>query len=268
MSRSLRLVEVSQSMIRIVGLSATLPNYRDVATFLGVNHDTGLFHFGPGYRPIPLEQQYIGVMEKNIHKQKADMNAIAYTKVVEALRNDKQAMIFVHSRKVTAKTARALLEMAQVNGDIELFDPDARDHPQCALYKKDLGKSRNGEMSELALRGFGVHHAGMRVPTAAQRAPLRRGLTRVLCCTATLAGVNLPAIHGCHQGDVVSPPTRWLRRSGHARRTADLRARWPPAVRHEWRGHHNHHPGQAAALPSNDGPRLAYRERVHRRHGG
>ena len=194
-SRTLRQVEVSQSMIRIVGLSATLPNYRDVATFLGVNHDTGLFHFGPGYRPIPLEQQYIGVMEKNIHKQKADMNAIAYTKVVEALRNDKQAMIFVHSRKETAKTARALLEMAQVNGDIELFDPDARDHPQCALYKKDLGKSRNGEMSELALRGFGVHHAGMLRPdrTLSERL-FAAGFTRVLCCTATLAwGVNLPA---------------------------------------------------------------------------
>lgn len=28
-------------MIRIVGLSATLPNYRDVARFLGVNNDTG-----------------------------------------------------------------------------------------------------------------------------------------------------------------------------------------------------------------------------------
>jgi replicative superfamily II helicase len=35
-------VEASQSMIRIVGLSATLPNYKDVATFLGVNMDTGL----------------------------------------------------------------------------------------------------------------------------------------------------------------------------------------------------------------------------------
>ena len=34
-------VESSQSMIRIVGLSATLPNYRDVARFLGVNNDTG-----------------------------------------------------------------------------------------------------------------------------------------------------------------------------------------------------------------------------------
>ena len=37
-------------MIRIVGLSATLPNYLDVATFLGVNPDTGLFFFDASYR--------------------------------------------------------------------------------------------------------------------------------------------------------------------------------------------------------------------------
>ena len=36
-ARTVRQVEVSQEMIRIVGLSATLPNYEDVAT---VRHST------------------------------------------------------------------------------------------------------------------------------------------------------------------------------------------------------------------------------------
>lgn len=34
-ARTLRQVESSQSVIRVVGLSATLPNYVDVADFLG-----------------------------------------------------------------------------------------------------------------------------------------------------------------------------------------------------------------------------------------
>eukprot|EP00882_Tetradesmus_deserticola_P018815 GHRQ01020205.1.p2 GENE.GHRQ01020205.1~~GHRQ01020205.1.p2 ORF type:complete len:178 (+),score=74.19 GHRQ01020205.1:164-697(+) len=37
-------------MIRVVGLSATLPNYADVAAFLRVNAASGLFHFDASYR--------------------------------------------------------------------------------------------------------------------------------------------------------------------------------------------------------------------------
>jgi pre-mRNA-splicing helicase BRR2 len=37
-------------MIRIVGLSATLPNYQDVATFLRVSPTSGLFHFDATFR--------------------------------------------------------------------------------------------------------------------------------------------------------------------------------------------------------------------------
>ena len=74
-------VEASQSMIRIVGLSATLPNYKDVATFLGVNHDTGLFYFDASYRPVPLEMQFVGVTERNILASKNIMDDVAYNKV-------------------------------------------------------------------------------------------------------------------------------------------------------------------------------------------
>jgi antiviral helicase SLH1 len=41
-ARTERQVESTQSLIRIVGLSATLPNYVDVADFLKVSHDKWL----------------------------------------------------------------------------------------------------------------------------------------------------------------------------------------------------------------------------------
>ena len=47
-------------MIRIVGLSATLPNYIDVARFLNVNPYSGLFFFDGRFRPVPLAQTFIG----------------------------------------------------------------------------------------------------------------------------------------------------------------------------------------------------------------
>lgn len=69
--------------MRIVGLSATLPNYEDVATFLRVNPDKGLFFFDNSYRPVPLQQQYIGITERKAIKRFQLMNEICYEKVLE-----------------------------------------------------------------------------------------------------------------------------------------------------------------------------------------
>ena len=68
-------------MIRVVGLSATLPNYRDVATFLGVNPDAGLFYFDASYRPVPLEMQFVGVSEKNALAARNIQDDVCYDKV-------------------------------------------------------------------------------------------------------------------------------------------------------------------------------------------
>ena len=90
-------VEASQSMIRIVGLSATLPNYADVANFLGVNTDTGLFYFDASYRPVPLEMQFIGVNEKNPLGARNIQDDVCYEKV-----SIQQLMRWLHS--VNGKT--------------------------------------------------------------------------------------------------------------------------------------------------------------------
>jgi hypothetical protein len=74
-------VEASQSMIRIVGLSATLPNYQDVAAFLRVNPTSGLFHFDSSYRPVPLELGFSGVTVANMTARNTLMNQICYDKV-------------------------------------------------------------------------------------------------------------------------------------------------------------------------------------------
>lgn len=80
-ARTLRQVEASQSMIRIVGLSATLPNYKDVAAFLRVAPATGLHHFGPQFRPVPLETEFVGVSAPGMAARANLMNEICYNKV-------------------------------------------------------------------------------------------------------------------------------------------------------------------------------------------
>ena len=112
-ARTQRQVESTQSLIRIVGLSATLPNYVDVADFLRVNKMAGLFYFDASFRPVPLEQHFIGAKGKpGTMKSRQNLEQVAFDKVKEMLERGHQIMVFVHSRKDTVKTARTLFDQA------------------------------------------------------------------------------------------------------------------------------------------------------------
>lgn len=193
-ARTQRQVEATQSMIRIVGLSATLPNYVDVASFLKVNLMAGLFYFDASFRPVPLEQHFLGVKGKpGTRQSNENLDKSSWEKVKEMLKEDHQVMVFVHSRKDTVKTARLFYQMALDEMCAELFDNTG--HPRYDQACREMERSKGRELRELFKKGFGVHHAGM---LRSDRNLIERmfgdGLIKVLCCTATLAwGVNLPA---------------------------------------------------------------------------
>ncbi|GAB1729288.1 hypothetical protein NU195Hw_g3501t1 [Hortaea werneckii] len=193
-ARTERQVESTQSLIRIIGLSATLPNYTDVADFLKVNRMAGLFYFDQSFRPVPLEQHFLGVKGKAGSKtSRENTDKTAFEKVKDMLEQGHQVMVFVHSRKDTVRTARQLLEMAADEGVGDLFDPSQHEGYTNAI--RDVKQSKGKEIRELVAKGMGTHHAGM---PRSDRNLIERlfgdGVLKVLCCTATLAwGVNLPA---------------------------------------------------------------------------
>ena len=193
-ARTQRQVESTQSLIRIVGLSATLPNYIDVADFLKVNRMAGLFYFDASFRPVPLEQHFIGVKGKPGTKISRDnIDHTTFEKVKEMLGKGHQIMVFVHSRKDTVTTARNFIQMAQEQQCQELFDCSSMDGFGNAI--RDLRSTKGRELRELVPKGFGTHHAGMpRSDRNKTEQLFSQGHINVLCCTATLAwGVNLPA---------------------------------------------------------------------------
>jgi len=193
-ARTLRKVEASQQMCRIVGISATLPNYADVAIFLRVNPLTGLFYFGNEFRPVPLHQTYIGVTERNVLERKRRMNEIAFDKLAKSLKEGNQVMVFVHSRKETQTLAESFLEMFTEHDNIHLVDPDSTIKGYDQMAKK-VQRSRNETLKKVFKMGLGFHHAGMqRSDRAIVEESFAKGYVKVLTCTATLAwGVNLPA---------------------------------------------------------------------------
>lgn len=194
-ARTLRQVERSQSLIRILGLSATLPNYVDVADFLRVNPQKGLFFFDSSFRPCPLKQEFVAVRGKAGSKQAADnVDNIAFEKLIDNLHNGHQVMIFVHSRKDTVKTARTFISMIQKNEKYRsLFD--CSDESYYSTASREMTKFKNRDMKDLFMNGFGVHHAGLtRSERNMSEKLFSKGCIKVLCSTATLAwGVNLPA---------------------------------------------------------------------------
>lgn len=222
-----------------MGLSATLPNYQDVASFLHVP-DRGLFYFGPEYRPVPLQQQFIGIgartkdrnggvgaiesgSSSNRDNDKGNkpqnrkaledtMNEQCFDIVLDSLKRGYQVMVFVHSRKGTGDTSTALTDLAAHEGVLNTYfltkGKEDSSGDAYARYADRARKSRNRELSMHFENGMGIHHAGMlRGDRKLTEQMFSDGAIRVLCCTATLAwGINLPAHTVCIKGtDVYNP---------------------------------------------------------------
>lgn len=156
---------------RILGLSATLPNYTEVAEFLRVPEDC-LFYFGPEYRPVPLIKSFVGVTEPQTTRKYKALNETCVEKVRDYVDEGHQVLLFVHSRKDTTATAELLAN--------EL-------HP--------LKLRPDTDEDELHSKGVGIHHAGLsRDQRSKVESLFASRKIQVLVSTATLAwGVNLPA---------------------------------------------------------------------------
>ncbi|EOA28486.1 hypothetical protein CARUB_v10024696mg [Capsella rubella] len=210
-ARTLRQIETTKEHIRLVGLSATLPNDEDVALFLRVDLKNGLFKFDRSYRPVPLEQQYIGINVKKPWRRFQLMNDICYQKVLAGA-GKHQVLIFVHSRKETAKTARAIRDTAMANNTLSRFLKE--DSQSYEILQSQVALLKNTDLKELMPYGFAIHHAGL---TLGDRhiveKQFRLGNLQVLVSTATLAwGVNLPAHTVIIKGTQVYNPERgaWM----------------------------------------------------------
>ncbi|KAL9656222.1 hypothetical protein ABK040_007838 [Willaertia magna] len=205
-ARTIRQQESTQQAIRLIGLSATLPNYKDVASFLRVKPER-LFFFDNSFRPCPLDQQYIGVTEKKPFKRYKLMNDIVYNKVVE-IAGRHQIIVFVHSRKDTYKTAKALRDMAIENDTIGKFVKEGTATSE--ILREAVQDATSPELKDLLPYGFGIHHAGM---TRNDRTLIEDLFdderVQVLVSTATLAwGVNLPAHRVIIKGTQVYSPEK------------------------------------------------------------
>ncbi|MCP9260699.1 Activating signal cointegrator 1 complex subunit 3 [Dirofilaria immitis] len=196
-ARTLRQVEMSQQGVRIIGLSATLPNYIDVARFLRVNPYRGMFFFDGRFRPVPLSQTFVGVRDPKSKGPDimSEMDEVCYDKVHQFVSKGHQVLVFVTARNATTKLATTFRDEAARKGELNHFLPASMGSSQYATAMKSVQNCRNNMLVELLRVGFGIHHAGLprRERLMTEKLFLNGHIT-VLFCTSTLAwGINLPA---------------------------------------------------------------------------
>ncbi|VWU51575.1 DEAD/DEAH box helicase, putative [Hepatocystis sp. ex Piliocolobus tephrosceles] len=189
-ARFLRYSETSQSIKRVMAMSATLPNYKDVSAFLKVSNDM-CFFFNEKYRSIQLDKTLYGIHEKSVYKLNIAKNTYAYDEIIESLKKNKQCIIFVCSRNETHKTIDFLINYAKKNQELHYFTNDL--YRDSDVHKK-INRSDNMYIKNFFKYGCTIHHAGMsRYDKILVENLFKKKVFNVLCCTSTLAwGVNLP----------------------------------------------------------------------------
>ena len=214
--RTVRMQEETQASVRLVALSATLPNYTDVARFLRVNLETGVFFFSNSYRPCPLSQQFIGITEQKPLKKFQLANEILYEKITERA-GKVQMIVFVHSRRETYNVASIVQKFCLERNTLGLFFPD-NDLARREILRTESQNVTNAQLREILPFGFAIHHAGL---TRGDRRLVEDlftdGHVQVLFSTTTLAwGVNLPAHTVIVKGTQVFDPKRgkWTELNG------------------------------------------------------
>ncbi|KAK6344132.1 Sec63 [Orbilia brochopaga] len=176
------------SGVRFVALSATVPNSRDIATWLAkdCDHPSVPAHeerLGEEFRPVKLE--------KIVYGYQANANDFVFDKFLDSKLYDviqkhsqrKPVMVFCSTRNICVSTAKLLAEKWN-NGHRE--KPWPVPLTPFSLRDKDLHAT--------AKAGVAFHHAGL---DASDRSIIERLFLEshisIICCTSTLAvGVNLP----------------------------------------------------------------------------
>ncbi|NXL77110.1 U520 helicase, partial [Leptocoma aspasia] len=120
-------------------------------------------------------------------------------------------LVFVHSRKETGKTARAIRDMCLEKDTLGLFLREGSASTE--VLRTEAEQCKNLELKDLLPYGFAIHHAGMtRVDRTLVEDLFADKHIQVLVSTATLAwGVNLPAHTVIIKGTQVYSPEkgRW-----------------------------------------------------------
>ncbi|KAI4620216.1 hypothetical protein J4E80_004742 [Alternaria sp. BMP 0032] len=178
--------------VRFVALSATVPNFHDIAAWLGKNSSepdipAANEKFGEEFRPVKLRKHVRGFAYNSSNE--FGFEKVLDAKIPEVIASHSQRkplMVFCATRNSTVSTAKLIANWWVSASDRDrMWKPPSK--PPLLLNK---------ELRDTVSSGVAFHHAGLDLD---DRTKIEKGFIAgeisVICCTSTLAvGVNLP----CH----------------------------------------------------------------------
>ena len=154
LSRMRYIASQTDSKLRIVALSTSLANAKDLAEWLGCASN-GIFNFHSNVRPVPLELHIQGFDLAHVPSRLLAMAKPAYYAIVNHAR-DRPAIIFSPSAKQAQLTAVDLLTFATAEGDARRFLQAEAD--DVAPF---LAKISDPALSHTVAYGIGYLHEGL-----------------------------------------------------------------------------------------------------------
>ncbi|XP_075917829.1 putative ATP-dependent DNA helicase HFM1 isoform X1 [Petromyzon marinus] len=174
--------------VRIIALSATIPNIEDVAEWLSDMDGTAIFvKLDEKHRPVKLRKIVLGFPFYRLQTAfKFDL-ILNYklAKIIQTYSEQKPTLIFCATRRSVQLAAATLAKDAKFMIDFQ-HRQRLQKHASCL---KDI------KLRDLLMKGIAYHHAGMETSDRGNiEDAFLQGELPVLFSTSTLAmGVNLPA---------------------------------------------------------------------------
>ena len=180
--------------IRIMAVSATIPNISDVAEFLGIGtNQRGLKIFGEEYRPVKVERIVIG------YKRNKNQNEFVFEKyldyrvssIIEKYSEGKPTLIFCQTQKGSINSAKQLMQDYQEGKLMSMkLDPNTK-----RILDQISSSINNKQLSTLVKFGIAFHNAGLSLnDRQIIEDNFKINAIKIICTTSTLSqGVNLPA---------------------------------------------------------------------------
>ncbi|GJR72086.1 DExH-box ATP-dependent RNA helicase DExH12-like protein [Tanacetum coccineum] len=156
----MRYIASQGHIIRIVALSTSLANAKDLGEWIGATSH-GIFNFTPRVRPVPLEVHIQGIDLANFEARMQAMSKPTYTAIVQHATNKKPAIVFVPTRKHARLTAVDLMTYSSAESEYAGVDNGAK--PLFLLQSEDelapfIDRIREPMLKETLKYGVGYLH--------------------------------------------------------------------------------------------------------------